>query len=188
VDAQGFRVLLRSVQAHGILVPLLVRPRGRFFELISGHRRLLAAHRLGLKEVPVIVRRVDARQIEELRLLENASHEVWHPLDVAAGIERFCLTSSPEERKRLLEILAMREGDLPDMLRLLKAPELLKDAVSLGLISEEEALRLAEEGDAETIHRVLGLTDDCEENRGIPEPAGTDLVPESAVESLERGC
>ena len=48
--------LVESVRTYGILSPLLARPKGEGYELVSGHRRRLAAQKLGLSTVPVLVR------------------------------------------------------------------------------------------------------------------------------------
>ena len=48
--------LMESIRVHGVLSPLLARPKGDGYELVSGHRRRLAAQKLGLKTVPVLVR------------------------------------------------------------------------------------------------------------------------------------
>lgn len=48
--------LVESIRVHGILSPLLARPKGEGCELVSGHRRRLAAQKLGLPTVPVLVR------------------------------------------------------------------------------------------------------------------------------------
>jgi ParB-like chromosome segregation protein Spo0J len=51
--------LVRSIAAHGVLQPLLVRPAGGRFELIAGAQRLAAAAAAGLTEVPCLVHQVD---------------------------------------------------------------------------------------------------------------------------------
>jgi len=149
VDSRSFRILLRSVEAYGILVPLLVRPKGGSFELVSGHRRFLAAYKLGFKEVPVVIRRLENEEVEKLRLLENVSQEPFHSLDVAEGVERVCLESTPAERREFLETLEIAERDLPSLLKPLSLPEVVKDALSLGLITEEEAEEIPPDLDAE---------------------------------------
>ena len=55
--------LVESIRVHGVLSPLLARPKGESYELVSGHRRRLAAQKLGLPTVPVLVREMtdDAR-------------------------------------------------------------------------------------------------------------------------------
>ena len=155
VDSASFRILMRSVSAHGIISPLVVRPRGAAYELVSGHRRLLAAHKLGLREVPVIVRGVQAHEVEELRYLDNAATEPWSAIDAAEALERLCLERSAQAQRDLLQILEIDEDALAQMLRALTLPEIVKDAVSLGVVSEEEAARLAEIGDEEHILEAL---------------------------------
>ena len=57
-DDADMESLEESISEQGIAMPLLVRPLENAegeYEIISGHRRLFAARRLGLKEVPVIV-------------------------------------------------------------------------------------------------------------------------------------
>jgi ParB family chromosome partitioning protein len=65
-----FGDLLESVRVHGILVPLVVRPVGPRFEVLSGHRRLACARRLGLREVPCEVRDLRGGAARRLAVLE----------------------------------------------------------------------------------------------------------------------
>jgi ParB/Sulfiredoxin domain len=58
-DAADLDSLMRSIQAHGVLQPILVRPRGGRFDLITGRKRLAAAHAAGLGEIPCLVHHAD---------------------------------------------------------------------------------------------------------------------------------
>ena len=62
--------LVESVRAHGVLVPLVVAPEGSAWEVISGHRRLACARRLGLAEVPCEVRPIRSRAQRRVAVLE----------------------------------------------------------------------------------------------------------------------
>jgi hypothetical protein len=62
--------LIESVRAHGVLVPLVVRPDGPGWEVLSGHRRLACARALRLAEVPCEVRDVRTRAARRLAVLE----------------------------------------------------------------------------------------------------------------------
>ena len=55
-DDEAMAALCGSLQEYGILSPLLARPAGEGYEVISGHRRRLAALKLGLLELPVLIR------------------------------------------------------------------------------------------------------------------------------------
>lgn len=122
--ADALRELADSIQAQGILSPLIVRPRGDGFELIAGERRWRAAQLLGLKTVPIIVREADDRTVVELALIENLQRENLNPIEEALGyaqlIEQFQLTQETAAAK-----VGKSRAVVANALRLLKlAPEL----------------------------------------------------------------
>ena len=58
LDNEEMNELIQSVQQHGILSPLIVRPiEGKTdeYEIVSGHRRFRAAQKAGLTEVPAVI-------------------------------------------------------------------------------------------------------------------------------------
>ena len=55
-EDESLEELMESIRCYGVLSPLLARPKGEGYELVSGHRRRLAAQKLGLEAVPVLVR------------------------------------------------------------------------------------------------------------------------------------
>ena len=67
--------LVESVRTHGILTPLLARPKGEGYELVSGHRRRLAAQKLGLPTVPVLVREMTDDEAVILMVDSNLQRE-----------------------------------------------------------------------------------------------------------------
>lgn len=88
--------LAASIQANGIIEPLIVRPRdpkahGLYpepFELVAGERRFRAAKLAGLVEVPCIVRELTDEQVLDQQLIENIQREDLHPLEEARGYEQ----------------------------------------------------------------------------------------------------
>lgn len=70
-DPRDLTALTRSVSRHGVLQPLLVRPRAGRFELIAGERRLAAAIAAGLAEVPCLVHQVDDQRARLLAEADN---------------------------------------------------------------------------------------------------------------------
>jgi len=77
--------LANSIREHGLLQPLLVRPRGDAYELIAGERRLRASGLAGLTDVPVIVMDVSDDDALELALIENLQREDLNPVEAAEG-------------------------------------------------------------------------------------------------------
>src|SRR5882762_10104981 len=67
--------LARSIQASGIIQPIVVRPLGNRYQLIAGERRWRAAQRAGLKKVTSIVRQVPDELALEMTLVENIQRE-----------------------------------------------------------------------------------------------------------------
>jgi ParB family chromosome partitioning protein len=63
--------LKASIAEKGIIEPLVVRQRGARYQIIAGERRYQAASQLGLRELPVVLRDVDDREIIEIALIEN---------------------------------------------------------------------------------------------------------------------
>ena len=87
-DQARFDELKKSVQDHGVLVPLLVRPfdgQRETFEVVAGSRRLKAAQEAKLTEVPVRIRPLTDVQVLEIQVIENLQREDVHPLDEAEG-------------------------------------------------------------------------------------------------------
>lgn len=75
--------LVESVRTHGILSPLLVRPKGEGYELVSGHRRRFAAQKLDLPTVPVLVREMSDDEAVILMVDSNLQRENLLPSEKA---------------------------------------------------------------------------------------------------------
>lgn len=75
--------LVESIRVHGILSPLLARPKGDGYELVSGHRRRLAAQKLGLSTVPVLVREMTDDEAVILMVDSNLQRENLLPSEKA---------------------------------------------------------------------------------------------------------
>jgi ParB family transcriptional regulator, chromosome partitioning protein len=114
--------LADSMKAHGVIVPLVVRPRpeGGYF-LIAGERRWRAAQRAGLHEVPVVVQDIAQGTALERALVENIQRADLGPLEEAAAYQRlvdeFGLT-----QEAVAERIGKDRSTIANSLRLLKLP------------------------------------------------------------------
>ena len=88
IDEAELTDLANSMQASGLLQPVIVRPRDGGYELIAGERRWRAAERLGWPRIPAVVRDVDDRTLLTLALVENLQRDDLSPIDEAAGYRR----------------------------------------------------------------------------------------------------
>jgi ParB family chromosome partitioning protein len=80
--------LIESIKEKGVLTPLIARPIDGTFEIAAGSRRLRAAKEVGLKELPVIVRPMDDKELLEIITIENLQREDLHCLEEAEGYLR----------------------------------------------------------------------------------------------------
>jgi ParB family transcriptional regulator, chromosome partitioning protein len=79
--------LIASIEEHGILEPLIVRPlKAGGYELVAGERRLRAATKLGLAQVPIVIRNFTDEKALEVALLENLQRDDLNPIDETEGI------------------------------------------------------------------------------------------------------
>ena len=131
---EALRELADSIQAQGIIQPLVVRRRNGFFELIAGERRWRAAQLLGLKEIPAIIREADDAAVLELALIENLQRENLNPLEEALGysqlIEQFHLRQEDVAGK-----VGKSRAVVANSLRLLKLPSEVQEDLRNGRLS-----------------------------------------------------
>ena len=82
-EDESLKELMGSIRSYGVLSPLLARPKGEGYELVSGHRRRLAAQKLGLKAVPVLVREMSDDEAVILMVDSNLQREHLLPSEKA---------------------------------------------------------------------------------------------------------
>jgi ParB family chromosome partitioning protein len=126
--------LARSIQASGIIQPIVVRPVGRRFQLIAGERRWRAAQRAGLQKVAAIVRQVADELALEMTLVENIQREDLNAIEAARAFERLM-----DEFQLTQEAVAERTGKdrttVANAIRLLKLEPTIQDWIEEGKLS-----------------------------------------------------
>jgi len=134
VDPSGIEELARSIEEFGLLEPVLVRPHGAGFQLVAGERRWRACLSLGWRELPAIVRQLEADESLEAALIENIQRADLNPVEEAKAYERLAL-----EYGRTHEEIARRVGkdrsSVTNVLRLLRLPPPVLEYVSRGTLS-----------------------------------------------------
>jgi len=88
IDPAHLIELADSISKVGVLQPILVRPIGAMFSIVSGERRYRAAKRAGLEVIPAVVRTLTDAEALEIAVTENLQREDLPPLDEAEGYER----------------------------------------------------------------------------------------------------
>jgi ParB family chromosome partitioning protein len=135
-EQSALNELVDSIRQHGVLQPLLIRPAGSGYQLIAGERRLIAAKKAGLQEVPCRVLNMTDKQVCEAALEENLKRQDLNVLEKATAfqeyLKRFECTIEDLSRQ-----LSLDRSTVSNMLRLLELPQavksdLLSDKISGG--------------------------------------------------------
>lgn len=124
-DENALNDLARSIKEHGVIMPLVVtRSDGDRYMIVAGERRYRAAIRAGLSAVPVIIKELDEKQVQEISLIENLQREDLNPIEAAYGMKRLMEEFSMTQ-EGLSEKLGKSRPAIANTLRLLS----LSDAV-----------------------------------------------------------
>lgn len=129
--------LASSIAEKGVLQPLLVRPKGKGYEIVAGERRFRAAKLAGLTEVPVVVRDLDDRETLEIALIENLQRENLNPLEEARAFQGLLALGLTQEQ--LAKTLGKGRSTIANGLRLLNLSRDAQKALEDGLISAGHA-------------------------------------------------
>ena len=80
--------LSESIKQYGVLQPLLVQDKKEYYEIIAGERRWRAAKIAGLLEIPVIIKKLNDKEMVEISLIENIQRENLNPIEEAQAFKR----------------------------------------------------------------------------------------------------
>lgn len=157
VGLKGLEGLADSIRENGLVQPIIVTRTEEGFQIIAGERRWRAAQMVGLATVPAIIREAEPPDRLALALVENLQREDLNPLEAASAyrelIERFGLTQEEIARR-----VGRDRSTVANSLRLLRLPEVVKEALLSDLISEGHAralLRLEFEEQKRALEAIL---------------------------------
>jgi ParB family chromosome partitioning protein len=191
--------LARSIQASGIIQPLVVRPIGSRFQLIAGERRWRAAQRTGLTKVSVIVRQVPDELALEMTLVENIQREDLNAIEAARAFERLM-----DEFQLTQESVAERTGKdratVANSIRLLKLEPTIQDWIEEGKLTAGHGRALLAVPDSQlrmrfaqraargglTVRQIERLASRRSRSNHTPAEIHVDANIKSALEELQR--
>jgi ParB family chromosome partitioning protein len=145
-----------SIDAHGVLEPLLVRPleNGRY-ELVSGERRFHAAMAVGLTEVPCIELTVSDQQALEIALIENLQRKDLTAFEEAEGY-RTLIDKYHYTHEQVGEAVGRSRVTVTESLKLLQIPQPIRDLCRHADISAKGILlEIAKAPDEEAMKRLI---------------------------------
>ena len=133
-DEGKLEELASSIEAHGLIQPLVVRKSNNGYEIVAGERRWRAARKIGLREIPAIVRELNDEENMLLAIIENMQREDLDPIEEAEGINQMIETYGLSQ-EQVSKSLGKSRPYISNQLRLLKLPTDIRKLVSEGKLS-----------------------------------------------------
>lgn len=166
LDENALAELAASIEASGLLQPVVVRPKNGAYELIAGERRWRAVQRLGWKTVPAVIKDVDNQTLLTLALIENLQRHDLSAIDEALGYQRL-MDEFKVPQIEVARIVGRNRSTVANLLRLLRLPAEVQTLIHEGKLSEGHgrALVSLDDGKAmaelarETVERGLSVRD-----------------------------
>ena len=152
-DEESIQELTESIRQFGVLQPLIVQDRGKYYEIIAGERRWRAAMAAGLKEIPVVIRKMTEQEIIEISLIENIQREALNPIEEAEAFKRL-LTEFQLTQEEVAERVSKSRTAVTNSMRLLKLDERVQQMVIDKMLTTGHARALLSIEDGELQFQV----------------------------------
>lgn len=101
---EAIEELAKSIKEYGIIQPIIVEKKEKYYQIIAGERRWRAAKKAGLDVIPCLIRNEDEQRNKEISLIENIQRENLNPIEKALGY------------KELIDNYNLKQQDLADKL------------------------------------------------------------------------
>ncbi|MEP7327351.1 MAG: ParB/RepB/Spo0J family partition protein [Gemmatimonadota bacterium] len=150
IDEPSLNELAASIQASGLLQPIVVRASHGSYQLIAGERRWRAVQRLGWQKIPAVVKDVDDRTLLTLALIENLQRDQLSAVEEAQSYSRL-VEEFGVSQGEVARLVGRDRSTVANALRLLRLPEDVLTMVHTGQLSEGHARALLSLGDAKPI-------------------------------------
>lgn len=133
--------LSQSIKEQGILQPLLVREENGGYELIAGERRLRAAKKAGLAQVPVIIKRITDSKLLELSIVENIQRANFNPIEESEAYHRL-ITEFHLTQDQAAARVGKSRSTVANFLRLRQLPDDIRTSIEQGALTMGHARAL----------------------------------------------
>lgn len=176
-DEEKLNELATSIKQYGVVEPLIVREKGKKFELVAGERRLRAAKLVGLKTVPIVIREYDDVKLMEIALIENIQRHDLNIIEEAQGLRRL-MSECNLTQEQVAEKIGRSRSAVTNILRLLNMPKEIQDYVSQGTLSM---------GQVKMLSGLASEEQQCAVARKIIENDWSSRIVEDVVRKLKEG-
>lgn len=196
-DDAAIAELADSIRVRGLLQPVIVRPApdGDGYQLVAGERRWRAAQRVGLHDIPALVRTLDDSATYEIALVENIQRQDLSAIEEALGYRRL-IGDYGHNAEAIGNLVGKSRSHIANLLRLLDLPEEVQTLVGEGALTMGHARALIGHPEATSLARKViaeGLSVRAVEalvrRSGDRQKSGTDAAPkahDADIAAVER--
>ena len=147
-DEESLRELSESIQAVGVIQPVILTKKGSRYQIVAGERRWRASRMAGLTEIPAIVRDWDEITRMKAALIENLQRDDLNPVEEALGIQTL-MKKCDLTQEAASKVVGKSRSAVANMLRLLTLPEQVLEMLKNGALSAGHARALVSVSPAE---------------------------------------
>lgn len=126
-DDPSFKELEKSIAEQGLLTPIIVRPKGKKFELIDGHRRMEVFHRLKRQTIPVNIIDVDDEKAQAYSIIGNLHRQNLSTIEKAIAFKKIMDSGAFPTVKEFSESIGKHETYVADVINTLKMDQRIID-------------------------------------------------------------
>ena len=137
-DEDALMELSESIKQFGVLQPLLVQKKGKYYEIIAGERRWRAAKLAGIKKVPAIIKEFSPQEVVEISLIENIQRENLNAIEEAHAFKRL-IEEFNLKQDEVAERVSQSRTAVTNSMRLLKLDERVQKMLVDEMISTGHA-------------------------------------------------
>jgi ParB family chromosome partitioning protein len=140
-DEDALQELADSIKQYGVIQPLILQKRDKFYEIIAGERRWRAARLAGLKDVPAIIKDYSPQEVVEIALIENIQREDLNPIEEAQTYYRL-IQEFNLKQDEVAERVSKSRAAVTNAMRLLKLDERVQQMLIDEMLSNGHARAL----------------------------------------------
>jgi ParB family transcriptional regulator, chromosome partitioning protein len=140
-DEEALQELADSIKKFGVIQPLLVQKKEKYYEIVAGERRWRAAKIAGLKEIPVVIRKLSDQEKMEIALIENIQREDLNPIEEALAYKKL-IDEFHLKQEDIANSVSKSRSAITNSMRLLKLDERVQNMLAGEEISAGHARTL----------------------------------------------
>lgn len=152
-DEDLLQELSDSIKQYGVISPLIVIKKNKYYEIVAGERRWRAAKLAGLKEVPVIIKGYTPREKLEVSLIENIQRENLNPIEEAFAYQKL-INDFKLKQDDVAEKVSKSRSAIANSMRLLNLDERVQRMIVDEMISSGHARTLLAIKDGEIQYNI----------------------------------